>query len=186
MGRSSTLTKSSMSFLSSPARPCADYFHICDSVYLNNRPGRFTWVSPFYREGTQGTEKTCGHRASATAKLSQVSGPGPSAPLLTFRGRQPWAAPRLPILGVGEHCLLGRTPGTTAWFGFKPEPLGDKQTFVIVPTGGQRWGHTGSGWSLRCPVPFVAQHRGGHCSCLLPEHGFSNFASRLQHPCFHA
>lgn len=91
----------------------------------------------FIEKELRACRKTCGHWASATAKLSQSSGPGPSVPLLTFRGRQPWAAPRLPTFNVGERCLLGRTPGT-ARFGFKPELLGDRQTFVTVCTGGER------------------------------------------------
>lgn len=75
----------------------------------------------------------------------------------------------------------GRMPGT-AWFGFKPQPLRDTQTFVIVPASGTQ----GQGWRLWHPVPFVAQPRVASTPCFLPEDGFFNLASPLLCPCFHA
>lgn len=73
------------------------------------------------------------HSATATAKLRQISGPGPSAPLLSFKGSEPGQ------LRVCLSWMGGYTPGRThSTVEYKPQPLGEN--LCHCPFWWREWG----------------------------------------------
>lgn len=104
---------------------------------------------PIFKEEEMRVQRGSGdHSATATTNLRQLSGPGPSAPLLTFKGSEPGQ------LQVCPSCMWEYTAGGThSTVEFEPKPLGDKPLplSLLVERVGK---HTGSGMEALVPTSF--------------------------------